>query len=719
MKEIGLNKRLYDRRIELGYSVKEACIRLDISKLKLSLIENGYKKVKDKKLQKKFIFKYKLDENFFEQSELEYPSPLTSEEDEEDISEYKIVKLFKKLPFKIGLIALTLGSIAMLSVGLTRYATISEKDCFSEKYNAASKYAEENGTYHLAIQAQTSKMLLCNYYGIENEHPIDEFGYVFESLNFMPKYDEYLGYAFFYAKAEVDLTYLTGINIGPGTIYFESRMNDTTERLHFHVYTLEDLVTPTVHFSADYNYANYKFTYNLIEVKDFTGKLVKDDNDSISASIYKMVFEKMFPTFELEKERFMQAKKDVLKYSSYDEFKNEQAAGLLSYYYVSGVNKTLVITGIVLSTLFFAIFVLALIVTTTVGKKVMKAVTIEKDNTIVETKPKRQFAKLPKNKLGPPFLPEAFIRIVAFILMVIGSMSLYYIFEAIMNGDIIGTLESLEYRSAVASFTTLGVLLIFFIKMDIIQNKKSTFVLNYILFFAGFIFYIMTLLISSEITSSPSLSRFKILLDFLPGNIVWGILAFNLITTILLSKPKFKTNVKRNTIIYRCMAIIPFAYMIASALIQIGKKVWGWNLPFAVSSLFFTKALIITAFSILYVLVVYLYRKVIDHKYGKENAETYVLGNRYLYIRNLLIAVIFAVLGVLDLYIGKTDWGSKIGFGSNVGMLYLIPLILLYHPHRGPRNGKWDLVFNVAYGFSLMIGIVCIISSISVYITSL
>lgn len=719
MKEIGLNKRLYDRRIELGYSVKEACIRLDISKLKLSLIENGYKKVKDKKLQVKFIFKYKLEENFFEQSELEYPSPLTSEEDEEDVSEYKIVKLFKKLPFKIALIALTLGSIAMFSIGITRYANLTEKDCFSEKYNAVADYAKENGKHHLGVQAQTTKMLLCDYYGIEEEHAVDTEGYFFESLNFMPQYDEYLGYAFFYTKAEVDLTYLAGIDIGPGAVYFESRMNDTSERLHFHVYTFGDLVTPTAHFSVDYNYLNFKFTYNLVEVKDVTGKLNRDDNNSFIASIYKMVFEKMFPSFEAKKEQFMKEKQDILHYSSYDEFKNDQASGLLTYNYVSRTNRALVIAGIVLSTVFFALFILTIIVTTTVGKKVMKAVTIEKDQSIVETQSERKFTPLPKNKLGPPFLPEAVIRIIAFVLMVIGSMSLYYIFEAILNGDIIGTLESLRYRSAVASFTTLGVLLIFFIKMDIIQNKKSNFLLNFILFFAGFIFYIMTLLISSEITSSPALNRFSVVLDFLPGNIVWGILAFNLLTTILLTKPKFKSNVKRNTIIYRCSVILPLGYMIASSVIQIGKKMWGWNLPFAVSSLFFTKALIITAFSILYVLVVYLYRKVIDHKYGKENAETYVLGNRYLYIRNLLIAVIFAVLGVADLFVGKTAWGSRIGFGSNIGMLFLIPVILLYHPHRGSRNKKWDLVFNIAYGFSLLIGIICIISSISVYITSL
>ena len=36
---IGINKRLYDRRLELDYSVTEACIRLDITKTKYVSID--------------------------------------------------------------------------------------------------------------------------------------------------------------------------------------------------------------------------------------------------------------------------------------------------------------------------------------------------------------------------------------------------------------------------------------------------------------------------------------------------------------------------------------------------------------------------------------------------------------------------------------------------------------------------------------------------------
>lgn len=718
MKEIGINKRLYDRRLELGYSMKEACIRLDISKLKLSLIENGYRKVKDKKLQQKFIFKYKLEENFFEKNELDYPSPLDDDNDAEQ-EDSKAVKIFSSLWFKISSIILALGFVAMFSIGVVRYDYLTERDFFSEQYNAAYDYTKDNGTKHLAITAKTSEMLLSDYWGVDYNDPTNEDGFYFESLNFFPKYEEYLGYAFFMAQAKYDLTAMTGVNIGNATVYYESRMTDLTERIHFHVYTEGDLLVPTAHFSVDYSKDTGKFKYNLVEVRGANGGNIKVNEDSASAYIYRYVFETNFSKFTKAKSRYLEANKRKLGFDSLEQFNLDQAAGLILYASYMGTNRAFIGFGVACATIFFALFILSLLVTTKVGKKVYDTMAVEQDKSIGKDKVVREFTPLPKNRWPTPIVPEVLIRIVAFILMVIGSMSIYYIFSAIMNGDIIGTFDSLQYRATVASLSTLGILLIFFIKLDIIENKKSTFLLNFMLFFAGFIFYVLMLLISKDITSSPALNRFSIVLDFLPGNIMWGMLAFNTLTSILLSKPKFKTHEKRNTIIYRLLALIPFGYMIASSLIQIGKKAWGWNLPFEVSSLFFTKALIITAFSILYVLVIYVYRKIIDHKFGKENAETYVLGNRYQYIKNLLIAFVFVILGVADLLLGKTTFGSKMGFGAYSGIFYLIPVILLYHPHRGPRNKKWDIVFNAAYGFSMMIGILCIIGSIGVYITSL
>ncbi len=728
MKQTGLNKLLYDRRLELGLSFREACIRLDISKRKLHAIESGYIRVKNKKLQKQFILRYELDENFFDKDVLGYPSSL--EDDVEEVEDSKVKKIFKSIWFKIGTIILSLGFVAMTVVGLNNQYTSLAAPCFSTNYYNAAKYVEENGTKRLPIDSKTSEMLATSFKTISYDVPESSDGvFFYESLNFLvgtfdgTLYDEYLGYAFFNCAGEIDLKDATGLDLGNAYIWYESRMTETGERLHFYAYDQDSLFKSQIaHFSVDFNYKTLKFTYNLMQLRGMSGFLEKVETDSIYTNIYKSVFEEYFPIFELSKQEFMEAKSDVLGYTNIVDFNNDQSNGLSEYNRQTGRDVALVSCGIIFATVFFALFIYSLIITTKFGKKVYDAVSIESediigDGSVSKTKKTRE---LPKNNFPTPLVPEALIRFVAFILMVLGSLSLYFIFKSIIDFDIEGTLESLSFRAEVASFTVLGMMLIFFVKLDIIQNKKSTFILNYSLFFAGFVFYVFSLLIDELFAISPALNRFSIILDFLPGNIVWGILAFNLLTSILLRRPKFKKNEKRNTIIYRCSAILPLGYMIGSSVVQIGKKLWGWDLPHAVSSLFFTKALIITAFTILYCLVIYIYKRIVELKFGSENAKVYEYGNRYQYIKNLLVALVFVGLGLFDMFAEKNPSLAKMGFGSNyIGLFCVLPLILLYHPHRGTRNKKMDLLFNVGYGFSLMIGILLIVSSISIYITSL
>ena len=77
MEGYGINKRLYERRKELKYSLTEACIRLDISKVRLKLIERGYVRVSTPELREMFILKYKLDPDFFTKDDYKlYPTQM-------------------------------------------------------------------------------------------------------------------------------------------------------------------------------------------------------------------------------------------------------------------------------------------------------------------------------------------------------------------------------------------------------------------------------------------------------------------------------------------------------------------------------------------------------------------------------------------------------------------------------------------------------------------
>ena len=243
--------------------------------------------------------------------------------------------------------------------------------------------------------------------------------------------------------------------------------------------------------------------------------------------------------------------------------------------------------------------------------------------------------------------------------------------------------------------------------------------LNFVLFFAGLIFYFVILMIQVSMKSTKSMSPYVDILNYLPGNVFWGILALSFLSSTIFSTPQFKKSTTGKIVAYRCLSLIPFAYILISAIYPIGRKVFDWEWPLAVSSIFFSKAFFTAGFTVLYVIFVYVYRRLIVKKYGVEGAEIYQYGNRYMIIKNFLVAIAIALIGIIDLIVGKTCPDNPIGLGSNYLIFITIPFILLYHPHMGDRNKKWDIIFAGSYGVSMALGYILIAAHLSIYIAAL
>ena len=45
---------------------------------------------------------------------------------------------------------------------------------------------------------------------------------------------------------------------------------------------------------------------------------------------------------------------------------------------------------------------------------------------------------------------------------------------------------------------------------------------------------------------------------------------------------------------------------------------------------------------------------------------------------------------------------NKLGIGVNTGLIVLVPFLLFYHPHKGPRNLVVDYLTLGLYGLSLI-----------------
>ena len=741
MKYIGLNKKLLDRRKELDYSVLEACIRLDISKRKLYLIEHGYIKVKDPELQARFIRKYKLEDDFFTKDELLYPTPIEAPEKEKKVT--KLGKFIASWPFKIGCLVMLGGFVAMAACGLTMSPKLTKETSsfFSKEFNDVKEVArsEEYGIKHSSIDSVASTLCGDDYYALESIDSVPSIlgspGLWHSGVNFIGSKDDSGNFN----NENLSYTFYTGLTsfdeeiIGIGTIInsFEARYVENNIRFQYYAY-FYDQATKMIgdecaHISADFNKNNKTFTYNLVEVINifsFDVAPTPVDPKSFEYMIFTAIFESQTEAFENSLKALFNDYKDVINNVTYEQFDESLNTGIKNYTSYQSLVSGLTLWGLILSILFLAFLAFSFI-KGGINKFRESVLKMEADggNTPIENEidTSKKVKPLPKNKWITPFIPEMVIRILVLVISTLSSLGIFYIFQAVMQGDVGGVVSSIVFKAEIASLATLSMMLLFFTKLDIQQSKKNTFLVNYILFFLGLVFYFVLLIIQFMLSNSTTAtaSMAKEALPYLPGNIVWGILAFNLLSSILFSTPKFKNDTKVKHVLYRSLIIIPLGYMLVSCIYQIGNKAAGWVWPFAVTSLLFNKALILTAFTVLYCLVVFIYKTYTKKKYG-ENAAIYQTGNRYIFIKNILVCLVVAALGIIDIIIGKTmGTNNPLGAGGNFIILFTIPFILFYHPHLGQRNSKWDIAFAGLYALSMVIGILLVASNLTVYITSL
>ena len=740
MKGIGINKQLFDRRKELKYSVREACIKLDISKTKLSLIEHGYIRVNDPELREMFIVKYKLEPDFFTKDDFKlYPTPI------EKVKKPKkegglLSKIFRSLWFKIVCLVLSAGFIALAITGKSMAPrSIDNVDSFySETINLDWKDAVENqkGAYYPATAFYTSSICLDDVYAIEEvaSSPLDPTtsGFWHNSVNFLTNKAN-LGYTFFFGETVIDtskipLFSLLGYDLGSFLCTYEMRVLNGNPRIHFVSYPIYmddygELILGDVvsHISVDYLQDSKTFRYNLVEVYDFLSlSLEPVEESSLEFKIFTSMFESQYEEFTLCEALLFSVHKSELR-ASYEEFYTQLRDGSISYDKFCSSVTSMVILGLVFGIAFFAIFIYSFAKTIIYKLRKEDVNDDSVDSLPIKDESGKSFKELPRDIKFHPVIPEMVIRILVLATALLSSLGLYYIFQALVSIDPMAMIEGMAFKAEIAGFSAVSVMLLFFLKLDIRQGKKNTFLVNYILLFGGLIFYFLLLIIQSTLqnTSSSSAATVAQALNYLPGNIIWGILAFNLLSSFLFDEPKSIQDDDKKRIRYRLLAIIPIAYMVISSVYQIGKAAAGWQWPLAVSTLLFSKALFLTLFSVFYCLIVFFYKRHTEKKFGLENARIYQSGNRYNFIKNLLVVAVIVALGVSDLLIGKFWANNPLGAGGNYVILYIIPFVLLYRPHMGQRNSKWDLAFTVLYGLSLVLGILLIVGSVSTYVVSL
>jgi hypothetical protein len=321
----------------------------------------------------------------------------------------------------------------------------------------------------------------------------------------------------------------------------------------------------------------------------------------------------------------------------------------------------------------------------------------------------------PPHPLAPnwkiqPVIPETFFRAVGVLIVLISSILLFNIavnamtaFDAKDYTSLISialaAVDWVKFMPLISVATTLW----FFIRIEILHTTENIIPTIVLTFFMGLFYYFAVNAFGSYFSLKNDLYRellLSLVVSIMPGNLFWGMTCFSSIVLFMLTTPKFKH--KGSVIFWRCLTIIPIAYLLGSYLYSIGTSLWGWTtLDSSISGLLYKKEIVCTTFSVLYPFSLYFYRIIVNRKYGAERAKLYFQGNRYYFIKNVIACTILGVLALISYFLHTSKVASSLSLKSSYWVAILIPFILFYHPHIGERNHILDIVFPAAYTISL------------------
>jgi len=507
-------------------------------------------------------------------------------------------------------------------------------------------------------------------------------------------------------------------------IKYEHRyVGNYTFRAHAYLYNQSDpskmisRITCDVYKKDTSNYAYYYKTVSDIN-KDGE-KTFLNPKDQLYLK-YTSIFNARYQWFDEDLSTLFQ-KKVVpyldLTYEDYSTQMNDGVSAFVSYRFTM---QSLILWGVILGLTSILLCILSFIKKGKVKKKESVMFDDIDQMDYSDVKVSAKLTRVPKNSGFNLRVHEFEIKVVALIFLFLSSMVTFVVFLDAVKVNVPMLPGNDHVRDIFANLSIIAVILLYFLKLDIYQNKKNAAAYSWFLFITGLLYYFLILIVYAVFDGmgSSATSILDTILAYFPGNIIWAVLTFNVFTIFLFSKPKFKNDTKVKHTLFRLCSLIPFSYLIISSIVSLGMKMGGWNVHYAISSLLFFKAPYITIFALFYSLIVFFYRRYTVKKYGETNAILYQSGNKYNLVRNISACAIILVIGVVDLIFLFAYPGNKLGFGTNYLVLLAIPLILFYHPHIGKRNGTWDVCYNILYVYVYIAGILAIVGVVLSFLTT-
>ena len=467
----------------------------------------------------------------------------------------------------------------------------------------------------------------------------------------------------------------------------------------------------TLTFSQIYWYDDYRFSIKLGSYSPglITFYVQAYNYDSLESSIYEfydlgdeyLYFGDLVGATELEN---IFKTNDV--YQDFTDLINEKTG--LNYSFIeiaeaisqtkqkyTDVSTTLVIVSVVM--LFFTAAFLFLFGYSSVYKKEKNTrYSFNRSDELLVLKPLNKGVR--KDIRLFPFIPETALRIFGFLCVFVGSLRVVFY---IMNMDAYST-ENIAAANMLYSILMLGMFLVFYINFDIFMHDNRIF-RNLMLYPMVFFFiylaeaYFLSTIFTEESVLTVALKQISIPNPFASATCYFLIIAFLFVT------PSY-ANTKKKLIIYRSMAIVPILIIIISFMLANSKFFFNFEFKnYWFKMLFIGDRFSLSILAITYLVSLFFLRLFFKKRFGERNANRFFMGNKYIFIKNTLAALLIIIIWAFEVAFSNNTTLNSMGIGSNTLLIFLAPLVFLYHPHKNARRVPLDVALIIIYGFILVL----------------
>ena len=319
-----------------------------------------------------------------------------------------------------------------------------------------------------------------------------------------------------------------------------------------------------------------------------------------------------------------------------------------------------------------------------------------------------------------PFIPETFLELlgIAMVFFGIGARFIGYIQGFFGAYSLSAYLGSTAAAQAMGLFLV-GMFLLYFLDFDLFLEDRRV-LRNIVAYLIVFL-----CLYRIELIAVRSLNGGSVLTELakqIPLPNMFGTIAcYFMITYFLFQKPRWMKK-RWQLITHRLLALLPIFWIVVSWIIYKGNGVFftlDW--PDWLYFLFNCERLPFSILAISYLVGLYFLRLYYRRKYGENNAAVYFNSNRFLWQKNVFTVLIIGVVAIVEACLAGNATAVNLDMGNYAQIAILIPLVLFYRPHQGPRNrpvdwtilGLYVVAIVLAYAFVAFSAIVGFATSLS------